>query len=84
MHISLPPALKAFVEKKYESGRYSSKSEVIHEGLRRLMADEDSYEQKLDALRTEIQKGIDSGEPVDGDVVFARLREKQNRRMMQE
>ena len=34
----------------------------------------DAYRQGLAELRALIQDGLDSGEPVDGDVVFARLR----------
>ncbi len=36
MNVSLTPELEAFVNKKVESGRYSSAGEVIHEALRLL------------------------------------------------
>ena len=68
MHISLPKALEKFVETRYETGRYSSKSEIIHEGLRRLMDEDEQYRVKLDALRKAIQAGLDGGPAVDLDM----------------
>ena len=75
MHISLPKALQEFVESRYQTGRYSSKSEIVHEGLRRLMEDQDDYERKLSALRQAIQEGIESGgsEPLDIEEIIAEV-----------
>jgi|GEM_PF-1945341 len=39
-----------------------------------LAAAVDAYRQGLAELRALIQEGLDSGEPVDGEAVFARLR----------
>jgi len=74
MHVSLPKALQEYVEKRYRTGRYSTKSEIVHEGLRRLMDDEEQQQQKLEALKNAIKEGLESGEPVDGEEVFAELR----------
>ena len=73
MHMSLPKALETFVEERYETGRYSSKSEIIHEGLRRLMDEDEQYRVKLDALRNAIQEGLNSGPAValDMDEILA-------------
>ena len=44
-----------------ESGRYSTASEVLRDGLRLIEEREDRRKAKLEALRAEIQKGFDSG-----------------------
>ncbi|MGX7743016.1 type II toxin-antitoxin system ParD family antitoxin [Rhodopseudomonas parapalustris] len=47
----------AFVDSLVESGRYETAGDVVRESLRQMQA----REAKLEALRTEIQKGLDSG-----------------------
>lgn len=77
MNISLTPQLEEFVRRKVESGRYGSSSEVICEALRLLEQAELNEAQRLEALRADIQGGLDQldrGESVDGDILFARLR----------
>jgi antitoxin ParD1/3/4 len=70
MNISLTPELEELVNQKVESGMYHSASEVIREGLR-LLKDQDELKRiRLDELRREIGKGIDSlnrseGKPLD-------------------
>lgn len=76
MNVSLPRALQEFVDKRYGSGRYGSKSEVIYEGLRRLMDEEDRYQSKLANLKEAIQEGLNSGEGIEGDEVFTELRQR--------
>lgn len=49
--------LESFVEDQVQVGNYASASEVIRAGLR-LLAEREA---KLQHLRTEIQKGVDSG-----------------------
>ena len=49
------------LERLIESGRYSTASEVIRDGLRLIEEREQNREVKLEALRAEIQKGLDSG-----------------------
>ena len=49
------------IESLIESGRYSTASEVMREGLRLVEEREERRKAKLEALRAEIQKGIDSG-----------------------
>ncbi len=55
--ISLGSYFDEFVQNRLNSGRYKNKSEVIRAGLRIL----EEEENKRDALRNEIQEGIDSG-----------------------
>ncbi|KAA5802322.1 type II toxin-antitoxin system ParD family antitoxin [Alkalicaulis satelles] len=70
MHISLTERLEAWVRAKVESGLYNNASEVIREALRTQMRAEQTYQEKLDALRAEIDKGwaqADAGDVVEFD-----------------
>lgn len=60
MNVSLTPELEQIVDQKVKSGLYNSASEVVREGLRLLQQRDEMREAKLNALRAEIQKGIDS------------------------
>lgn len=52
---------ESFVRQQIDSGRYQSASEVIRDGLR-LLEEQTAFKQaKLEALRAEIQAGINSG-----------------------
>ena len=76
MNVSLTPELEDFVRAKVESGRYHSSSEVVREALRLLEQREQLRLLRLEELRLEIQKGLDSGPPVDGEAVLGRLHAK--------
>lgn len=62
MNISLNPHFETLVKNKVESGLYNSASEVMREALRLLEERDQLRELRLETLRGEIQKGIDSGE----------------------
>lgn len=76
MNVSLTPELEAFVKDRVQSGRYYSASEVIREGLRLLEEQEKLRQWRLEELRKEIQKGLDSGpaEPMDMEEIIAEAR----------
>jgi antitoxin ParD1/3/4 len=78
MKISLPQHLEEMVKGKVESGLYNSASEVMREALRLLEERDQLRELRLEELRREIQKGIDSGEatPLDIEKIKARGRER--------
>jgi antitoxin ParD1/3/4 len=78
MNISLTSELEQMVQEKVASGMYSSASEVIREGLRLLKERDMLQRVKLQELRTEIRKGIDSGEPtlLDIEAVIRRGQER--------
>ena len=81
MNVSLTPKLEALVRRKVESGLYNSASEVVREALRLLEEHDRIKEMKLEELRKEIQKGIDSldrggGTAFDADDVIKRGRER--------
>jgi antitoxin ParD1/3/4 len=68
MNISLTPELEKLVADRVASGRYASASEVVREGLRMLADFEEAKQQRLEQLRREIQKGLDSGPSVPLDM----------------
>jgi antitoxin ParD1/3/4 len=75
MNVSLTPELEKLVNEEVKSGRYKSASEVVREGLRLIRL----REEKLKALRADIQEGIaelDRGEGIPAEKVFAELRQK--------
>lgn len=58
MDITLTPDLEALVQDEVESGRYANAGEVVREALR-LFRQIPQEAHELDALRREIQVGID-------------------------
>ena len=60
MNASLNAHFERFVAEAVASGRFKSSSEVVREGLRPL----EEREMRLAALRREIQKGRQGGDPV--------------------
>jgi antitoxin ParD1/3/4 len=78
---SLGSHLEGFIQAQIASGRYGNASEVVRAALRMLEEHEEGRplramlrEEKIEWLKAEIQKGVDSGEPIDGDKVFAEAR----------
>lgn len=79
MNVSLTPELENLVNQKVKTGLYNSASEVLREGLRLLQQRDEMREAKLNALRVEIQKGIDdleAGRVYDGPSTMAEFRKK--------
>lgn len=78
MNISLTPHLEDLVRAKVESGLYNSASEVMREALRLLQERDQLREMRLEELRNEIQKGIESGSatPLDIEDIKARGRKR--------
>jgi antitoxin ParD1/3/4 len=66
MNVNLTPHLEDLVRSKVASGLYNSASEVVRDALR-LMEEQDQMRAlRLDQLRAEIQRGLDSAaEPWD-------------------
>ena len=78
MNVSLTPHLEKLVQGKVESGLYNSASEVMREALRLMEERDQLRELRLEELRREIQKGIDSGDatPLDMEEIKARSRKR--------
>jgi len=73
-NVNLPKGLDRFVASRVKSGSYANASEVMRTALRLLEKEEREFEEKLVALRTAIQDGLESGVASPG--VFSRLRKK--------
>ena len=76
MNVNLTPQLEELVRSKVSSGLYTSASEVVREALR-LMDEQDRLRQaKLDELKRDVRKGLDSGasERWDATTVKAKAR----------
>jgi antitoxin ParD1/3/4 len=64
---SIGKHFEEFIASLIASGRYSTASEIIRDGLRIIEEREQRREAKLEWLRAEIQKGRDSGPPREFD-----------------
>lgn len=61
MNVNLTPELEMLVRRKVASGMYTSASEVVREALR-LMEEQDQMRAvRLDQLRQDVRKGLESG-----------------------
>jgi antitoxin ParD1/3/4 len=83
MNVSLTPELEHFVQTKVTTGRYTSASEVVREALRLLEDHDKARSAQLDEFRSETDRRLASlnrGEGIDGEKVFAQIREKSNSR----
>jgi antitoxin ParD1/3/4 len=78
MNLSLTPELERIVREQVESGRYGSSGGVVRDALLLLERRERDRAARLEELRREIQKGIDSGpaRPFDPEDLKRRIREK--------
>jgi antitoxin ParD1/3/4 len=65
---SIGKHFEGMIKTLLESGRYSTASEVMREGLRLVEEREERRKVKLEALRAEIQKGFDSGPAEEVDI----------------
>ncbi len=67
--VSLGSHFEKFIDNRMQTGRYSSASEVVRSGLRLL----EEHENKVEALRTALIEGEESGSstPFDFDAFIA-------------
>lgn len=77
MNISLTPQLEALVKTKVESGLYGSASEVMRDALRLLEERDRRQYSRIEELRAEVKKGLDSGEPTPLNVGDIKARGRQ-------
>ncbi|HXP61353.1 MAG TPA: type II toxin-antitoxin system ParD family antitoxin [Dongiaceae bacterium] len=82
MNVSLGQKWEQFVEGKVKSGDYQTASEVLRDGLR-LLEKEELLKQismgslaELEAKLVKAAESLDAGRGVDGEEVFARLRQR--------
>jgi antitoxin ParD1/3/4 len=76
LNVSLTPHLEDFIRQTVNAGRYQSASEVVRTALRLLEESEQERAAKVELLRQEIQKGLDSGPatPLDIDALLQECR----------
>ena len=82
MTVELTPSQEALIQEQLETGRYHSRAEVIADALE-LLSDHARLEQmKLERLRAEIQKGLESGDstPLDMQALKAEARRRYDER----
>lgn len=68
--IALGEPFVRFAQRKVESGEFGSTSEVVRDAMRQYIAEDE----RIEALRREIRKGLDSGpaRPFDWDAFMER------------
>ena len=72
MNISLPEALKGFVDSQVQSGEYGTSSEYVRELIR-----EDQKKRLNMRLSRLLMEGIESGPPVVADAAYWRNKRRQ-------
>lgn len=83
MNVSLTPELEKLIDTKVASGMYHSASEVVRDALRLLIERDELRNHRLQALKSDIQAGMDqleNGETVSGDEAFGMLRQRSTER----
>ncbi|MEK8087855.1 type II toxin-antitoxin system ParD family antitoxin [Aquabacterium sp. A3] len=65
MNVNLTPQLEDWVRAKVSSGMYTSASEVVREALRLMQEQDQLREAKLEELRRDIRRGLESGPSQD-------------------
>lgn len=74
MSVALTPEMAATLRQVVDAGEYASASEVMREALREWKLRRSEREQAVAELGRRWDAGIASGEAVDGDEAFARIR----------
>lgn len=74
MNVSLTKELEQLVNDKVKSGLYLSASEVVREALRLLDERDRLKSLRIEELRRDIQKGLDSGPSKDFDAADLKRR----------
>jgi antitoxin ParD1/3/4 len=75
MNINLKPEYEQFIQTQIDNGQFTSVDEVINEAVKWL----ELKTHRLERLRQKIALGteqIANGQVTDGEIVFARLKEK--------
>ena len=78
---SIGKHFEEMIENLIASGRYSTASEIMREGLRLVEEREERRKAKLEALRAEIQKGFDSGPSEEVGGMFERIKSEGRKRL---
>jgi antitoxin ParD1/3/4 len=79
MNVNLGTVFDQFVADLLKTGHYQSQSEILREGLRLLKEREELKQLRIAELRKEIGIGTKQarqGKVIDGEAVFAEIRQK--------
>jgi antitoxin ParD1/3/4 len=79
MTVTLTPELEASLQRRVDTGRYDSASDVVHEALRLLDELDRLRGGQDEEIRRKISAGMDSlraGRSIDGEEYFNRLDEE--------
>ena len=68
MNVSLSSIFEEYIQKQLDEGTYNNASEVIREALRLKMQQDEIYHTKIEALRSAIIQGEESGDPIPFDM----------------
>ena len=79
LNVSLTPELETYIRKKVKTGGYKSASEVVREGLRILKERDLLAQVRLETLKKEIQRGLDSGRATPLDIEKIKKKAKKQR-----
>jgi antitoxin ParD1/3/4 len=72
--ITVPAEMAEILRQAVAGGEYASTSEVVREALRDWSRNRDAERRDLEALRSAIRAGLDSGSDIPAEQVFAELR----------
>ena len=62
MNVNLSPVFEQYIRNQLDDGKYNNASEIIREALRMKMQQDEIYNAKIEALRSAIVVGENSGE----------------------
>src|SRR5215213_8139140 len=82
MNVTLNPEFEELVNQKITSGVFNSASEVISEGLRLLKEQDELHRLRLEELKREIAKGIDSLDRGEGKPLNMEANKNEGRRRL--
>lgn len=74
MTITMPLEMAETLRQTVAGGEYASTSEVVREALREWTRARDAERRDVEALRAAIKAGLESGQGLPADQVFAELR----------
>lgn len=78
VNVSITPELDEFLQARVKSGRYQTTSEVVREALRLLERHEREQDHARNQIKAKLTRGAEEaerGDLLDGEQVFAELRE---------